>query len=214
MTSWNLSQVFASCMRCSWTWQCLSRARFADRTMLHACLRDTVVLINRWELDVQFNVIAYFGDFLPGQFRGLETRTNTTEANNTKTECPELQQRLFYSPLSWNTRVSQYQKKHSLTHTYPYRQPSFISFLHLLQSRTSSLFNLHAWQFFCTTSVQVLFGLPLGLEPSTSYSVHFFTQSLSSFQNTCPYHHNLFCCSAESTGMSSNPSLSLSTFYL
>ena len=36
-------------------------------------------------------------------------------------------------------------------------------------------------------------GLPLGLEPSTSYSIHFFTQSVSSFRSTCPYHHNLFC---------------------
>jgi len=34
--------------------------------------------------------------------------------------------------------------------------------------------------FFCTTSLHVLFGLPLGLEPSTSYSILFFTQSLSS----------------------------------
>jgi len=41
----------------------------------------------------------------------------------------------------------------------------------------------------------VLFGLPLGVEPSTSYSIHFFTQSASSFRSTCPYHHNLFCCS-------------------
>jgi len=29
----------------------------------------------------------------------------------------------------------------------------------------------------------VLFGLPLGLEPSTSYSIHFFTQSVSSRTN-------------------------------
>jgi len=29
----------------------------------------------------------------------------------------------------------------------------------------------------------------------TSYSIHFFTQSVSSFRSTCPYHHNLFCCS-------------------
>jgi len=33
------------------------------------------------------------------------------------------------------------------------------------------------------------------LETSTSYSIHFFTQSLSSFRSTCPCHHNLFCCS-------------------
>jgi len=44
------------------------------------------------------------------------------------------------------------------------------------------------------------------------HSIHFFTQSLSSFRNTCSYHRNLFCCSTEI--MSSNPSLSLSTLYL
>ena len=42
------------------------------------------------------------------------------------------------------------------------------------------------------TSVQVLFGLPLALEPFTSYTMHFFTQS-SSFCNTFPYRHSLFC---------------------
>ena len=36
-----------------------------------------------------------------------------------------------------------------------------------------------------------------GLEPTTSYSIHFFTQSLSSFRNTRPYHRNLFCCSTD-----------------
>jgi len=62
---------------------------------------------------------------------------------------------------------------------------------------------------FSTISLQVFFGLPLGLAPSTLYSIHFFTQSLSSFCNTCPYHHNLFRCSTEI--MSSNPSLSLNS---
>jgi len=37
--------------------------------------------------------------------------------------------------------------------------------------------------------LQVLFGLEL----STSYSRRFFTRSMSSFHNTCPYHLNLFC---------------------
>ena len=91
-------------------------------------------------------------------------------------------------------RVSRYQKKHSPTH-HPDHHPIFISFSHLLRSVASSLFKLHAWQSFCTTSLHVLFGLPLGLEPSSSYSIHFFTQSVSSFRNTCPYHRNLFCCS-------------------
>jgi len=63
---------------------------------------------------------------------------------------------------------------------------------------------------FLTISVQVLFSLPLGLAPSTSHSIHFFTQSLSSFCNICPYHRNLFCCSTKI--MSSNPSLSLSLY--
>jgi len=44
---------------------------------------------------------------------------------------------------------------------------------------------------------------------STSYSIHFFTQSVSSFRNTCPYHHNLFCCSINI--ISSIPSLSLNS---
>jgi len=38
-------------------------------------------------------------------------------------------------------------------------------------------------------------GLTLGLEPSTSYSIHFFTQSASSFRNTWPFHRILLCCS-------------------
>ena len=86
-------------------------------------------------------------------------------------------------PLSETTRVSQYQKKHSPTH-HPDHHPIFISFFHLLQSVASSLFKLRAWQSFCTTTFHVLFGLPLGLEPSTSCSIHFFTQSVL-FSNTC-----------------------------
>jgi len=82
-----------------------------------------------------------------------------------------------------------------------------ICFLHLLRSMASSLFNPRALQSFSTISLQVFFGLPLGLTPPTSYSIHLFTQSLSSFRNTCPYHHNLFCRSTEI--MSSNPSLPL-----
>jgi len=61
--------------------------------------------------------------------------------------------------------------------------------------------------FFHNLSLQVFFGLPIGLAPSTSYSTHFFTQS-SSFRSTCSSHCNLFYCSTEI--MSSNPGLSLS----
>jgi len=104
--------------------------------------------------------------------------------------------------------VSRYQKKHSPTH-HPDHHPIFISFFHLPRSIASSLFKLHAWQSFCTTSFHVLFGLPLGLEPSTSYSIYFFTQSVSSFHSTCPYHRSLFCCSINI--ISSVSSLSLNS---
>ena len=56
-----------------------------------------------------------------------------------------------------------------------------VCFLHLLRTMASSLFNPSALQSFSAISLQVFFGLPLGLVPSASYSIHFFTQSLSSF---------------------------------
>ena len=79
---------------------------------------------------------------------------------------------------------------------HPDHYPIFISIFHLPRYIASSLFKLCAWQSFCTTSFHVLFGLPLGLELSTSYSIHFFSQSVSSFRSTRPYHRNLFCCSS------------------
>jgi len=117
------------------------------------------------------------------------------------------QQQSSYGPLSGTNRVSRHQKKHSPTH-HPEHHPVFISFFHLLRFIASSLFKLRAWESFCTASLHVLFGLPLGLEPSTSYSIHFFTQSVS-FRNTCPYHCNVFCCSINI--ISSIPSLSLNS---
>jgi len=55
-----------------------------------------------------------------------------------------LQLQQFYGPLTRTTWVGCYQKKHTPTHTYPDHQSSFISFLHLLLSIASSLFNLRA----------------------------------------------------------------------
>ena len=134
-------------------------------------------------------------------------RASTGQGRWTRQACPaacgylpgvtrhiQQQQQPFYGPLSGTSRVSRYQKKHSPTH-HPDHYPIFISFFHLPQSIASSLFKLCACQSFCTTSFHVLFGLPLHLEPSTSYSIHFFTQSVSSFYNICPYHRNLFCYS-------------------
>ena len=115
----------------------------------------------------------------------------------------------FYGPLSLTTRVSQYQKKHSPTHTYPDHQLIFISFLHLLQSIASSVFNLLAWQSFCTTSLHVLFRLLFGLAPSTSYSIYLFTKSLSSFCNT-----TIWTCFAVVLRLGHLILLSVSTLYL
>jgi len=49
---------------------------------------------------------------------------------------------------------------------HPDHHPIFISFFHLPRSIAFFLFKLRDWQSFCTTSFHVLFGLPLGLEPS------------------------------------------------
>ena len=107
----------------------------------------------------------------------------------------------FNDPLSGTTRMGRYQKKNI--------RPSWSSDI-LYQLPSTKICSILLVQFTCfsTTSLQVLFGLPLSLRPSTSYSTYFFTQSLSSFHNTCPYHHNLFCCS---TGIMSLFLISLSS---
>jgi len=118
----------------------------------------------------------------------------------------------FNGPWSTTTRVDRYQKKHSPTHTHPDRWTSFINFLRLLWSIASSLFNLHAWpSFFYNLCPGPLWSSSI-LGPSTSYSIHFFTQSSSSFLSTCPYHRSLFCCSTNV--ISSVPNLSLSSPHL
>ena len=107
----------------------------------------------------------------------ITLQTASTLRSNDKRHCHEKQQqqRPFYGPLSGTTRVSRYKKKHSPTH-HPDHHPIFITFFHPPRSIASSLFKLHSWKSFCTTSLHVLLGLPLGLEPTTSYSIHFFTQ--------------------------------------
>jgi len=84
--------------------------------------------------------------------------------------------------LSWTTRLSQYQKKHSPTHTYRGHQSSLICLLHLLRSMASSLFNLHAWQSFSTISLSKISLVCLLVWHPPLHT---------------PYHHILFCCSTE-----------------
>jgi len=87
--------------------------------------------------------------------------------------------------------VNRYQKKHSPTH-HPDHHPIFISFFHLLQSIACCLFKLRAWQHFVQP-------LSTSCWSGASYSTHFFTQSVSSFRNICPWHRSLFCCLFRST---------------
>jgi len=90
-------------------------------------------------------------------------------------------------------------------HTHPDHQTSFINFLHLLRFIASSLFNVRAWQSFSTTSLQALFGLPLGL--TLYFILHTFLHPIVSFfRNTCLYNCSLFCWSTNV--MSSIPNLS------
>ena len=110
--------------------------------------------------------------------------------------------------LSGTTRGSRYQKKYSPTHTHCGHQISLSASSIYYDPCILSIQSTHFTVFFHNLSPS-FFGLPVGLAPSTSYSIHFFTQALSSFHSTCPYHCNLFCCSTEI--MSSNPSLSLNS---
>ena len=103
----------------------------------------------------------YFDGFLAFLVLSNSAVTHT----HARTHTPHTQ--LFNGLLSGTTRVGRYQKKHSPTHTRPDHRTSFIIFLHLQRSMASSLFSLRAWQSSRTTSLQVLFGLPLGLGPST-----------------------------------------------
>ena len=127
----------------------------------------------------------------PNSFKVFnETSGNKRQSNSGKPKSTQCHKNWI---LFGTTRVRRYQKKHSPTHNYNGHQSSLICYLHLLRSTASSLFNLRALQSFSTFSLQVFFGLPLGLAPSTSYSIHFFTQSLSSFRSTC---HTIATCFA------------------
>ena len=85
----------------------------------------------------------------------------------------------------------------SQVHSHPpclcgYYTTSLIKFLHFLWSIASSLHNCRVWQSFY--DLAIFLGLPRGIMTSTSKSMHFFTQSFSSFLKTCPYYLNLCYC--------------------
>ena len=107
------------------------------------------------------------------------------------------------------TRVGQYQRKHSLTPILIIGHP--LSSSSIYSDQWHPLCSFYVLDSPLVQPLQVLFGLPLGLGPSTSYSLHFFTQS-SSFRSICPYQRSLFCCNTNA--MSSIPIVSLSTLSL
>jgi len=100
------------------------------------------------------------------------------------------QQQSFYGPLSGTTRASRYQKKHSPTH-HPDHHIIFISFFCPLRSIAFSLFKLHAWQSFCTTSLYIIFGLPLHLTQDWSKNKTYCTTKNGKIQNMSTMHFNV-----------------------
>ena len=168
--SWQLSSVFLySKNAISWT---VASVWYIENVQF---------LVHPVQLHCYLQIIPFIWIWMVKDYCRCDGQRNILNNNNSDrfmALCPRL------------PRLRLYQKKHSPTH-HPDHHPIFISFFCLLRSIASSLFKLCAWQSFCTTSFHVLFGLPLGLEPSTSYSIHFFTQSVSSFRSTCPYQHNL-----------------------
>ena len=116
----------------------------------------------------------------------------------------------FNGRWSGTNRVGRYQKKHSPTHTHPVHRTSFINFLYFLRSMASSVFSLRAWQSSLTTTLQVLFGLPLGLGPSASNCICSPSRYLL-FCSTRLYQRSLFCCN---TNAMSSILVSLSAPYL
>jgi len=80
------------------------------------------------------------------------------------------------------------------THSHLSWSSTILYQLHLL---ASPLFNFHADSLFAQPLSKSSLVYLLGLEPSTSCSIHFFIQSLSFFCSRCPYHRNLFFCSTK-----------------
>jgi len=81
-------------------------------------------------------------------------------------------------------------RRNTHQHTHPDHRTSFINFLHLQRSIASSWFSLRAWQSSLTTSVRVLFGLPLGLGPDIDIALVFFSFQLSPPYGNLPLLHS------------------------
>ena len=116
----------------------------------------------------------------------------------------------FYGPLAGTTCVSRHQKKHSPTHLFW----SSSNLYQLLPSTTiySILFSIYMFDnLFAQPLSKSSFGLPLGLEPLTSYSIHFFTNQCLLFATQA---HTIATCFAVVQRLYHLFLVSLTTLYL
>ena len=97
----------------------------------------------------------------------------------------------------------------TFTHPPSWSSSNLYQLLPSTMIHSSSLFRLRAWQSFAQapSTFSLVYLLVLGPPPRIPYI--FFTKSVYSFGNTCPYHHNLFYCSTEI--ISSIPNLCLNS---
>ena len=134
---------------------------------------------------------------LPSYYNTVSTPLTISVVCTTSAVLVLLLLQLFYSSWSGTTQVNSYKKKHSPTHL------SWLSSnLYQLLPSTTIHSILHV-QFRITIYNLTILLHNLSPSPlwSTSWSgalhlifIHFFTQSVSSFRSTCPYHHNKGNC--------------------
>ena len=113
----------------------------------------------------------------------------------------------FNGRWSGTTRVGQYQKKHSLTHTNPGHRTSFINCLHFLRSTVCSFYMLTV--LFDNLSPGPLWSSSMSW--TLYYILHAFLHPvIIFFTQHMPIPMQPVCCNTSAT--SSIPSLSLSSF--
>jgi len=160
----------------------------------------TPLIMNRWNWLVNIQRISLagkYGNFIPSYKRYLAPILPYNNNNHFMAHCLGL-------PGWASTRRN----------IYPPLTPLLIN--HPLSASSTTIHSMLPVQFtclrvLCKTSLQVLFGQPLGLEPFTSYSIHLFIPSLSSFRNTC---QTIITCYAVILRLCHLFLVSLSTLYL
>ena len=156
---------------------------FVALSVIRAPAAVSVIQTSHWEMGRRKDTLSIFGCILQilashawtmSEASSFNICTCTHARTHTHTHTHTHTQNHFTALwiLSGTTEVSRHQNKHSPTHTYRSHQSPLICFIHLIRSTASSLFNPLAWQSFSTISLQVFFGQPLGLAPSTLYSNH------------------------------------------